>query len=94
MRALLTKYHGPTNSRGSRITATAGAGGARVTVSYDCAKNSDGNHDAAALALCAKMGWTGDLIRGWTEDRNGRATGAVYVFANSERISNQTERRD
>lgn len=62
MQAILTKYLGPTNVRGSRIKATARAGS--VTASYDHALDADGNHKAAAAALCAKMGWTGDSHKG------------------------------
>jgi hypothetical protein len=43
--------------------------------------DSDGNHDAAALALCEKLGWTQHhLMRGTLEDRAGRSTGNVYTF--------------
>ena len=49
---ITTKYHGPTNSNGSRITASYD--GRRVTKSYDHALNSTGNHEAAALAFIAK----------------------------------------
>jgi len=30
MQAIRTKYHGPTNTRGSRVTATSGGGSARL----------------------------------------------------------------
>lgn len=73
MKAIRTKYHGPTDTRGSRISATDEDGN-RVSISYDHAKNTDGNHDAAALALCAEMGWGGRLVRGWLRDC------AVYTF--------------
>lgn len=53
MQAIHTKYHGPTNSRGSRFTARAERG--RVSVPYDYSKNSDENHKAAARALCEKF---------------------------------------
>ena len=54
--AIVTKYHGPTNVRGSRISARADAG--RVIVSYDHALDISGNHKAAAQALADKLGWT------------------------------------
>ena len=54
--AIVTKYHGPTNTRGSRISAKAEAG--RISVSYDHALNASENHRAAAQALADKMGWT------------------------------------
>ena len=76
--AIQTKYHGPTNSKGSRLTATAAAG--RVTVPYDHALDLDDNHRAAALAFCDKFGWqTGpdgaDLIGGTLLDGS-----MVWVF--------------
>ena len=60
MQAITTKYAGPTNSRGSRIIAKCAAGS--NTVAYDYALNIDANHRAAALALVAKLGWTGDAF--------------------------------
>ncbi len=56
MQAITTKYHGPTNSRGSRVIAKCAAGS--VTVSYDDALNLDENHIAAAQALLEKLGWS------------------------------------
>ena len=88
MKAIQTKYHGPTNYRGARITATAGSN--RVTLSYDHALNSDDNHDAAALALCAKLGWTKQhLMRGTLESPAGASLGNVYTFEDRQnRVSN------
>jgi hypothetical protein len=54
--AIVTKYHGPTNHRGARMSATAEAG--RLTVSYDHVLNGSDNHRAVAQALADKMGWT------------------------------------
>lgn len=71
MKAIMTKYHGPTNTRGSRISASDGDGN-RVTVPFDYAARDP--HDVAALALCRKMGWEGTLAKG------GLASGNVYVF--------------
>ena len=56
MRAIITRYLGPTNFRGSRIVADAGKG-ARLTMPYDHALNTNENHAEAAKALCLKMGW-------------------------------------
>ena len=55
MQAITTRYHGPTNVRGSRIKATAAAGS--ITLGYDHALTLDGNHEAAAKALANKFGW-------------------------------------
>ena len=60
--AIVTKYHGPTNTRGSRITARAEAGS--VTVDYDHALNAGDNHLAAARRLAEKLGWSGDWFGG------------------------------
>jgi hypothetical protein len=56
LQAIVTKYHGPTNCKGSRISAKADAG--RVIVHYDHALNLDENHKAAAQALVERLGWT------------------------------------
>ena len=63
MKAITTTYHGPTNTRGSRITATD-TDRNRVSIPYPHELNSDEAHAKAALALCAKMGWHGVLQRG------------------------------
>ena len=55
MQAIITKYLGPTNFRGSRVKASAQAGS--VTIPWDDAKDSANNHIAAALALIRKYGW-------------------------------------
>lgn len=75
MIAITTKYHGPTNTKGSRITAK-GANGQSITIGYHSTdENTDeGRHHAAAKALCVKMGWDGTLIGGSTE------AGYVFVF--------------
>lgn len=72
--AIITKYLGPTNTRGSRISAKAAAG--RVSVPYDHALNIEGNHTAAAQALADKMGWKGALVGGGVPDGSGYA----FVF--------------
>jgi hypothetical protein len=72
--AIVTKYHGPTNTRGARISAST-ASGIRVSIPYPHELNTDDAHRAAADALCAKLGWTGTLIEG------GMKQGNVYVFA-------------
>ena len=56
MQAILTKYHGPTNTRGSRISAAASAG--KIFVEYDHALDLEGNHRAAAGALAVKLKWS------------------------------------
>lgn len=66
MVAILTKYLGATNFRGSRVKAYTETG-LSVTLSWDDALNPEENHREAAKALAAKMGWQGRYIGGSTE---------------------------
>jgi hypothetical protein len=50
--AIRTRYHGPTNTKGSRFSATYD--GNRVTVSYDYGLNPTENHCIAAQAFLEK----------------------------------------
>jgi hypothetical protein len=74
MKAILTRYHGPTNTRGSRYSATDSDRN-RISIPADYSLNSEGNHDKAAMALCVKMGWVQHPLM-----RGGTPTGNVYVF--------------
>ena len=65
--AIQTKYHGPTNVRGSRISARVQAG--RISLSYDSSKNPDENHRMAAETLAKKFEWD--------EDTHGKLSGGV-----------------
>ncbi len=76
MKAIMTKYHGPTNSRGSRIKAID-LDGNSVYLSFDPEWNHDTAHREAAKALCRKMRWTGTLAQGSIKG------GEVFVFVNS-----------
>ena len=55
MQAIRTRYHGPTNVRGSRIIAKCEGGS--FTMSYNHALSLEGNHDATARLLLEKLGW-------------------------------------
>lgn len=70
---ITTRHFGPGNARGSRIKASAAAG--RMFVSYDHALSYDENHRAAALAFCARYGWSGTLAHGVQRDGSH-----VFVF--------------
>jgi len=78
MQAIVTKYLGPTNYRGSRVTARCQA--KRITVSWDDALGSDENHDVAARMLAESLGWLsdthGELVGGGLPDGRGNC----YVF--------------
>lgn len=58
--AIVTKYHGPTDNRGSRVSATAEAG--RVYLEWDYELNTEQNHQRAALALSRKFKWSPNLV--------------------------------
>lgn len=75
--AIVTKYIGPTNTRGSRVKATASAGS--VTLQWDCSLNADDNHMVAAETLAAKFKWKGAWFGGGMP--NGK--GNVYVCVNA-----------
>lgn len=77
--AIETKYFGATDTKGSRIKATAAAGS--VTIGYDYALSPEKNHKKAAFALLLKMGWNGKFAQG------GNVKGDGYVFVNVEGAS-------
>lgn len=56
--AIQTKYHGPTDSRGSRITARCEA--KRITVSWNHECDVFENHRRAALKLALDLKWVTD----------------------------------
>lgn len=72
--AIETRYLPATNSRGSRIKATAWAGS--VAIPYPHELNIEDGHRAAANALIHKLGWTGTYAQG------GNAKGTGYHFVN------------
>jgi len=59
--AIVTKFLGPTNYRGSRVKATAQAGS--ITLEWDHALNPDKNHLAAATALANRYDWLDSGLR-------------------------------
>ena len=62
--AIVTKYHGATDTRGARVTATA-CGGLRVSIPYPHELTGEGVHKAAAAALMEKAGLKGKLVAGF-----------------------------
>lgn len=71
MKAIRTRYKGPTNFKGSRIIASDGDGN-RITIPYDSSLDSGEAHRKGAEALCAKMCWEGEMVSG--------SLGPDYVF--------------
>ena len=76
MKAIKTKYHGATNTRGSRFSAEA-EGVARIYMPYDYELNAEENHRIVAEKLCDKYDWKGEIIGGGLKDC------VVWVFKNS-----------
>lgn len=62
LQAIVTKYIGPTNTRGSRVKATAAAGS--ITLGWDNRYNAEVNHALACAALVKKLGWEGKWYQG------------------------------
>ena len=77
MKAIVTKYHGFTKARGSRISASDEDGN-RVTIPYPYGSSIEDCHRIAAMALCDRMGWKGKLIGGSLK------TGYVFVWVRED----------
>lgn len=79
MQAIICKYFGPTNSKGSRIKAQCSAGS--ITISYPHELSGQAVYRKAAEALVAKLGWTeahhGSLLGGQLHSGD-----YVFVFNN------------
>lgn len=69
--AIVTKFLGPTNTKGSRISVRCQA--KRIYVPWDYCLNTDRNHVAAARQLASQLGWDGPWYGG------GIDTGYVFV---------------
>jgi len=82
MKAIMTKYLGPTNTRGSRIVASDGDGN-RVTIPYPYALSGEAVYRKAARALCDRMGWNVDMVGGSVKG------GYVFVMIPKEKGGRQ-----
>jgi hypothetical protein len=79
--AIITKYHGPTNTRGSRISAKAAAGS--ITVPYEYGNNNP--HAIAAATLARKLEWFGEWLAGGMPDGSGSCFAMREFKSNAER---------
>ena len=77
MQTIMTKYLGPTDTKGPRVKAMTSSGhrGSTYTVGWDHSLDVEGNHADAAQKLLDKLGWRGEWRMGST-DRG-------YVFVNA-----------
>lgn len=73
LQAITTRYLGPTNTKESRIKASAFGGS--VIIALDYALTTDENHAAAARALAEKFRWGGYYVVGRAPDGRGN----VYI---------------
>ena len=73
--AIITKYLGPTNTRGARVVAKCQAG--YIIMSWYCDLDVDENHNVAAKALATKLGWVGRWVGGGLPT----GTGNCYVHS-------------
>lgn len=69
--AIVTKYFGPTDHKGTRVRAKADAGS--IWWSWDHALNAEDNHTGAAAALATKLNWGGEWV-------GGAMAGGGYCF--------------
>jgi hypothetical protein len=87
--AIVTKYHGPTNTKGSRVSAKAFAG--KCFVSYDddalepFRSGIESAHARAALALIIKKEWYGIWVGGGSPDE----TSFCFVMVPFKNITQQ-----
>lgn len=88
--AITTRYHGPTNTRGSRIKALARKAETwgdthhkemSLTDSWDHAHSIEENHARVAKLLATKLGWAGVYVAGALPD----GTGNVFVCVTNTR---------
>jgi hypothetical protein len=71
MRAIRTKYLGPTNNRGSRVKVIDEGYSDRprtIAVPWDYALNPDENHAAAARVALRRWDWSGRWVGGGLRD--------------------------
>ena len=87
MLAIETKFHGPTNTKGARVSARMHGMAKRVEIPWDHALSVTTNHQRAALYLLEKLDLFGRYIGGTTK------TGMVFVYDLGEHDINSISRR-
>lgn len=75
MQVIQCKYHGPSETRGSRITAKCEAGS--VSIPYPHELSGQACYRAAAEKLAEKLGWTGKY---YNQLLGGQLSDSSYVF--------------
>ncbi len=77
--SIIVRFHGPTDSRGSRYSARCEAG--RVSVEADDGLSATKNREAAFQKLARRLTWTGWWVEGSLPDG-----AAVFVYAGPLRM--------
>lgn len=77
--AIVCRYHGPTNTRGARVSARAQAG--RLTLAWDDALDPAGNFARVARAFAGDKGWPGTMAGGFLPDGS-----CVFVFTDGAEV--------
>ncbi len=87
MHAIITKYHGPANVKGSRVSATIQSDErTRITIPWDDAHGAPANHALALMILLRKLRaastHSGPVYRSgnWAHAELGSCRGRVWVF--------------
>jgi hypothetical protein len=86
MQAIITKYLGATDTKGSRIKATCDAGS--ISIPYPHELSGEEVHVKAAMALVRKLGWDKDAYGDWA--CGGLPNQAGYVFVCTANIYKAT----
>jgi len=89
MVAILTRYHGATNTRGARYSARAD--GRVVYVGIDHALDEEGNHRRAAVKLCKLNVWDEDRFFGGSVRGVGWAWVPVFTYDWEQRQQKKAE---
>ncbi len=80
MQSITTKYLPATDTKGSRIKATASGGGGSVTIPYRSQHSTEHNHCLAVRTLCQELDWHGTLAY----DHGQKGSGMVFVFVRDD----------
>ena len=84
--SIVTKYHGPSNVRGSRVSATS-ASGHRIMIEWDAAADTDTNHKIACARLAEKLNWHGAWACG------SLPNGCVFVNLDGDQFNVRDQQR-
>lgn len=87
MQAIVTRYISPSNTRGTRIKATASAGS--IVMGYKYALGIEGNHEAACQLLREKFGWIGAA---YGTHHGGQVANGDYVWVMVPDVAPSTRR--